>query len=426
MSAASAQNGSASSSPRRHGPLRSCAGTCLIDILVQLRRLDLWLPVSDALGFLGAVLLVFGVLCGFMRLFAEHPYLLATFAGLVCLVISALASHRGLVRFIPQGMQDKLFRRTPFDLLTQESKVTNIIRRWVRVFLLCQEDSEQEIQTIMKGLDPEFLDKVFRQCSLEMLPYGLRRLLLPTDAYNGDPLPLQRLPAWQASRRGAARTAGVGSLMSRCVGVVPRRKVSQDEAEVLSPSGIRELLLEKKEAKRSAEQEPSLTPVLRSWVFKLVSINTLTDAIVSHVAQQGAQLATAGAGLAALLWSGAGLFFCTPRARRALSGLAFSADSQAVEATAGRMALTATTCCVLGAAASSGLTFYAYRNWMGVNRRVAHPKDVIKAAVSCALGPEPLVGTRRSSAMRPEPEIEESPENSATEFSPTRSLRSLS
>jgi len=406
MSAASAQNGSASSSPRRHGPLRSCAGTCLIDILVQLRRLDLWLPVSDALGFLGAVLLVFGVLCGFMRLFAEHPYLLATFAGLVCLVISALASHRGLVRFIPQGMQDKLFRRTPFDLLTQESKVTNIIRRWVRVFLLCQEDSEQEIQTIMTGLDPEFLDKVFRQCSLEMLPYGLRRLLLPTDAYNGDPLPLQRLPAWQASRRGAARTAGVGSLMSRCVGVVPRRKVSQDEAEVLSPSGIRELLLEKKEAKRRVVQEPSLTPVLRSWVFKLVSINTLTDAIVSHVAQQGAQLATAGAGLAALLWSGTGLFFCTPRA--------------------GRMALTATTCCVLGAAASSGLTFYAYRNWMGVNRRVAHPKDVIKAAVSCALGPEPLVGTRRSSAMRPEPEIEESPENSATEFSPTRSLRSLS
>lgn len=415
MSTAPAQNGSASSSPRRHGPPLSCVGNSLLDVIVQLRRLDLWLPVSDALGFLGSILLVCGLGCGLMRLFVEHPYLLATFAGLACLVVSALASHRGLMRFVPQRVQDKLYRRTPFDLLMQESQVTNIIRRWVRVFLLCQEDSEPEIQSIITGLDPEFLDKVFRQRSVQTLPDAMRCLLLPIDVYNGDPLPLQRSPSWQTSRKGASRTAGVGSLMARCVGVVPRRKTSTDQAEVLTPTGIRELLLEKKEAKRRAAKEPSLTPVLRNWVLKLVSIHTLTDAFVSHVAQQGVQLVSVGAGLATLLWSGAGLFFCTPKARHALSSLAFSADSHGQQK-AGRMALTATTFCVFGAAASSAVTAYAYRNWMSVNRRVAHPKDAIKAAVSSALGPE-TPGMSSSWGMRPEPEMEESPENSSTELS---------
>merc|ERR1719478_1884586 len=141
--------------------------------------------------------------------------------------------------------------------MMQESEVTNIVRRWVRVFLLCQEHSEQEIQTIVTGLDPEFLDKVFRRCSFQMLPCAIRRLLLPDERGMNNSLHLDRAPAWQPSRRGAARTAGVGSLMARCVGAVPqRRKQSSDQGEVLSPSGIRELLMEKK-AKRKAAKEPS-------------------------------------------------------------------------------------------------------------------------------------------------------------------------
>merc|ERR1740133_489724 len=154
----------------------------------------------------------------------------------------------------------------------QESEVTNVVRRWVRVALLCQEHSEEEVQTIVKGLDPEFLDKVFRRCTFQMLPGGVRRLLLPDELAG----PIDRAASWQSPRRGAARTAGVGSLMARCVGAVPpRRKASSDQAEVLSSAGIRELLMAKKEAKRKTAKEPSLTPVLRNLVFKIVAIDAV-------------------------------------------------------------------------------------------------------------------------------------------------------
>jgi len=359
--------------------------------LAHLRRLDLWVPVSDALAVLGVGLLVYGLTCGLRRLLSEYSNLFACFFGLACLLGSALASHRGLLRLLPEHFQDKLFRSTPFDLMMQESEVTNIVRRWVRVWLLCQEHSEQEVQSIVKGLDPKFLDKVFKQSSFHMLPCVIRRLLLPSDH---SLVPRRTAPPWRASRRGTTRTAGVGSLMARCVDSAPPRKRSSDSVEVLSVAGIRELLEEKQQALRRAAKEPSLTPVLWKLACKIVSIEAVCDTMVSHVASQGFQLVAPCFGLlSALLCSSAGIFFCSAKA--------------------GRASIIAPALSVLGVGASAALVVYARQDWFGLGQPSSRtPKDAVEAVVPNALNTD--AGER---AARPEPEMEESPQNSSSEFS---------
>merc|ERR1719183_2251440 len=120
-----------------------------------------------------------------------------------------------------------------------------------------------------------------------------------------------------------------------------------------------------------------------------ISVDQFCNALVSHVAHQGVQIATTCAGLSALLWTGAGVFFCMPRARRALCSLVLSADLQpGAEAMAGRVALGATALSVLGAGTSFGLAVYAHRNWIAVQRTAPSMKDAVEAAVTNALGPD--------------------------------------
>jgi len=394
-----------------------------------LRRLDVWLPVSDAFSLVGGILFFCGIVCGLIRLCNEHPYLITASAGIICLMISAIASHRGLIRFLPLCLQEKLLRKTPFDLLMRESGVTNIVRRWARVFLLTQEDNEEEIRSIVKGLHPDFLDQVFRQSSMQMLPLPLRQLLLPVDAVGDDAVLLQKASSWTSSRRGPARFAGVGSLMARCVGVVPQRRPTGADTDILSPAGIRELLMEKKEAKKRVAKEPPLTPLLRSWAFRVVSFNTLRDSILSSILEQGQQLITLGAAAATVLWTGAGWVLNSPRAHRALTNLASSSSSSSsplTEIAASRLVCGATALCVLGAASSSALTVYMRRHWAYAAPPLQQPKDAIRAAVTDALGPEAV--SSHSVLVLPEPEMEESPENSSSEVNgaPARLQKSFS
>jgi hypothetical protein len=166
------------------------------------------------------------------------------------------------------------------------------------------------------------------------------------------------------------------------------------DAEVLSPAGIRNLLAEKRQLKRKAEPESSLAPVVRSTIFKIAAIDSLCDAVVSHVTHKGMQLASVCAGLFSLLWTSAGVVLCTPWARCTLGSRVFGSS--------GRHAFVvgATAFGVLGAVVSSLLAVHAQRGRMGGGQGDASSlKNTVETAVQEFIIPK-LAGTRpRSQTM---------------------------
>lgn len=323
----------------------------LLSFIAWLRWTDTRWPISASLSVTGIVLVVLGVGCGAYSMVSAHPWVAAVLAGLACLAVAALSHHGGLVTFLPLSVQDLLLRNTPFDLLFDDTEAQNMARRWGRLLLLCTPRSEEEIQTILRGLDYEFLDKVFRRGMVHMLPSICRSLLLPNLL---QPVQTNVIPRRASMEEGSWWVGGLGSLMAKYVRV-PSKSNGEVRQFDLSPAGIHKLLCQKAEEKRRLATEPALTPVLCKLVpnaVKQVASQSLQLAAVASVASSGA-------------WITSALFFCTPSARNTLRLYAFGGQASASSGErASRAALIATGLSLLGAGTSLAFALHIHQRWL--------------------------------------------------------------
>jgi len=244
----------------------------------------------------GLVLIAIGFGWAALRLMLDHPYLVLIVLGLACLVGSLVVTPGGLLRSLPPCVQDFLVRKTPFDLLYDDSRLRNFLRRWGRMQLLAIRGarSESEIGRIVEDLDPAFVDTVLGKTFLQIVPASVRRLLVPATREDAD----MRVPVFgekalqEHDRRTAAFAAsgapGSSALSGPChlrhldgVGIHGR----------WTPAEIAQLLRAKDQARGRRITEPeigivalrvlALGPMLRSWGNILVRSAQTTVAILA-------------------------------------------------------------------------------------------------------------------------------------------------
>jgi len=387
----------------------------LPSVVRWLREKDERLPVSRILSVVGICLVAAGACCGLCSFVLTHPWLVSLLAGLMCLAVAAVAHSGGMVALLPASMQDALLRKTPFDLLVEDdTKAHSFTRRWGRVLLLSSAQSEREVHAISQGVDRAFLDMVFRQSSVHMLPGMCRSLLLPRGMAL-QPLLLEHPSAAVAPcasiipGRGRWYLGGLGYLLAAHANPSPATDGSTGggirPALDLTPAGIYNLLREKAETRqhRQVIGDPAIGPVL----CKLVPI------ALNRIVPQFLQLAA----YASMVSSGAcitsALFFCTPFAHTFLRSYVGGKGSGGRRA-ASRIAVALVSVSLFGALSSLAVA-HGSRRWL---RKAAGetPNEVdTPAAVIGSSGTMARQCTRAREHILAEPEREASPDNTSEE-----------
>eukprot|EP00927_Polykrikos_kofoidii_P057601 TRINITY_DN51756_c0_g1_i1.p1 TRINITY_DN51756_c0_g1~~TRINITY_DN51756_c0_g1_i1.p1 ORF type:complete len:470 (+),score=63.36 TRINITY_DN51756_c0_g1_i1:49-1458(+) len=278
---------------RRKG-FRRAMGRAAGSVTKLLRKADAHAPALSA-GFClaGIVLVTVGLCLAIWAIVRSAPIAVCTIVGgCGCLVLAAVANHRGLAELLPRSWRHLLLKQTPIDLLIEYPQATDLLRRWCRVFLLCQARSENDIQAIVKGVDPEFLDKIFRRRAIHVLPPGLRWLLWP-DA-------------------GKEVTTSPGAPVSDAFRFAR-------QCTPLSPNFFRTVLRKTKEGRRRLCSEPALSPVLQALLH--ASSEASLDVSARHLPAGRSSMhfrAVMATALSAVCITSA-VFAKTPAGRSALS-----------------------------------------------------------------------------------------------------------
>lgn len=377
----------------------------LLGIASWLREADERLPVSRILSVVGICLVAVGACCGVCSLILTYPWLVSLLVGFMCLAVAAVAHHGGMVALLPASMQDALLQKTPFDLLLDDTPAHSYTRRWGRVLLLSSARSESEVHAISQGVDRAFLDMVFRQSSVHMLPGICRSLLLPRSLAV-QPTLLEQPSAVVAPCAsvipGGGRwwLGGLGYLLAAHANSLPAKDCSGGggggirPALDLTPAGIHALLRQKADIRqqRQVVGDPALGPVLS----KLVTIGM--NGIIPQFLQLAAYTSMVSSG--ACITSA--LFFCTPFAHTFLRFYAVGGKGSASRRAASRIAVTAFSLSLLGALSSLALAHGIRRRWL--------LKTLASGEVVTPSGVEAAVLT--------EPEREASPDNTSEEGEP--------
>eukprot|EP00929_Paragymnodinium_shiwhaense_P048865 TRINITY_DN24666_c0_g3_i1.p1 TRINITY_DN24666_c0_g3~~TRINITY_DN24666_c0_g3_i1.p1 ORF type:complete len:369 (+),score=66.66 TRINITY_DN24666_c0_g3_i1:103-1209(+) len=235
--------------------------------IAALRRLEAFFPIRAVLGGTGSVCLLWGAGWATATLIRQHPYLVLIVMGLVCLLASMLASPAGLISYLPRPVQDYLLHTSMFDFWIDDSAIKSWVRRWGRIQLLCSDRSEAEVEVLVRGLDPAFVEQVMRRSLVHWLPLGWQTALLPTPLSigggkadraatvvdkSGSPVATDRTPATSSP---AAMTA------AEIVRHVRERRKAKDDKIVepgLTPVVVATLMLGLDDAKKNLSKWASV------------------------------------------------------------------------------------------------------------------------------------------------------------------------
>lgn len=277
------------------------------DVVAFLRHFQAFFPLSTVLVTAGTLLLCLGACWGVTRLLQAHPYLLVMALGLVCLVAGLAADPSGLLIHFSDQAQQLLLKKTVFDFVIDDAGMQNQARRWVRMLLLCYTTDSDNIATILEGMDPRFLDTVFRKRFIEYLPHPVSRVLLPEH--------LEGIPLDSSSVVSETRPTRPPEKHKKCVSswqnascaieVASRlRRTARPDAEVeaIHHSYVKRLVVEKKEDINARVFEPSLAPVIQASFdrYRKELLRSLVPGRIFFV-----QVAQAAAGTVAAYWWGA-------------------------------------------------------------------------------------------------------------------------
>lgn len=213
------------------------------------------------------------------------PWLVPVGLGAVCFALSLISKPDGLVSLLPKDLQDFLTQTAVFDLLYDDSNMQNMVRKWGRIMMLVQERPEHEVAVIMKDLDKDFVDSIFRRTLLQWFPVGVRRLMLPEDVDErvSSCLEAARLDSRKGMppRRKSYRVRPPTRLPSV---ILPA--TAAVHAEELTPAAIVDLMRDRSEKRIQAISEKPLLPAILS--LKMMSAVATWKAIASKGMQAAA------------------------------------------------------------------------------------------------------------------------------------------
>eukprot|EP00913_Durusdinium_trenchii_P007688 g7223.t1 len=159
-------------------------------VITMLRSAEARLHFGAPLGVLGLVLMLAGGVWALTRFLVNNSFIFLLLAGLMCVLVSLAADPRGLLRYVPEEMQDFLFNKRVFDILYDDTPVINAIRKWGPVQLLISQDgtSQGAIRHLVEHTEPEVLRFVLCRSFFSFLPGPLRLLLLPARSLSKEGL----------------------------------------------------------------------------------------------------------------------------------------------------------------------------------------------------------------------------------------------
>ncbi|CAE7392172.1 unnamed protein product [Symbiodinium sp. KB8] len=239
--------GAASSQEEK--PLTPKSGEALSSIAC-LRAFEAQFHFRGALAAIGGVLLLAGCFWAAVRFLTSQSYLIPILAGVVCIAISAAADPQGLLRHLPAEVQDFLLNRRIFDIIHDDSPVTNAIRKWGRVQLLAMQSGSSEgvVREIVQSMGPDFVNFILCRSFLSFFPSLLQQLMLP----EAPPLGADEGVSAGKSKSGLARTAARSDAWPQ-----------EDGREGAPPiSWILRFLQQRNEAKMQKVTEPELLPLV--------------------------------------------------------------------------------------------------------------------------------------------------------------------
>ncbi|CAK8987113.1 Uncharacterized protein SCF082_LOCUS839 [Durusdinium trenchii] len=160
------------------------------EVITMLRSAEARLHFGAPLGVLGLVLMLAGGVWALTRFLVNNSFIFLLLAGLMCVLVSLAADPRGLLRYVPEEMQDFLFNKRVFDILYDDTPVINAIRKWGPVQLLISQDgtSQGAIRHLVEHTEPEVLRFVLCRSFFSFLPGPLRLLLLPARSLSKEGL----------------------------------------------------------------------------------------------------------------------------------------------------------------------------------------------------------------------------------------------
>mmetsp|Transcript_25424 Transcript_25424/g.59167 ORF Transcript_25424/g.59167 Transcript_25424/m.59167 type:complete len:334 (+) Transcript_25424:34-1035(+) len=160
-------------------------GHASFDLISALRKAEGSFQISVFLKHGGVACLVVGLIWAVWSTIVRHPYIIFITSGILCWLASAVACEAGLLASAPEGVQDLLLKRSPFDIIVHDdAPFVNLARRWGRMLLLSYRRNPAEVEHVVDGLQPKFVTWVFRR-NLELLPNSVQRALLPEAAGTG-------------------------------------------------------------------------------------------------------------------------------------------------------------------------------------------------------------------------------------------------
>lgn len=276
----------------------------------------------------GLALISIGFIWGALQFFRAFPFVMFVLLGVASLLASFVADRNGLLKYLPQGVQDVLMNGTLFDLFFDDVAGINLARKWGRVQLLALQDgkSEGEVQKIIEVMDPEFLSMVLQRPYLHFLPSTMVRLLLPEVTVAAElehPISGKAACSQVLGIRPSASAGGIladdfcssfhpsSSSSSSRVSPIATSALQAESREQapLTSQWITEFLRSKTEEKLSRIVEPEIMPV----VLSSMGIETQLKRLASSAIKVFKVCSTAAAGcwiLAAgyfFSWSGTGV-----------------------------------------------------------------------------------------------------------------------
>ncbi|OLP91148.1 hypothetical protein AK812_SmicGene27201 [Symbiodinium microadriaticum] len=147
-------------------------------------------------------------------------------------------------------VQDFLLNRRIFDIIHDDSPVTNAIRKWGRVQLLAMQSGSSEgvVREIVQSMGPDFVNFILCRSFLSFFPSLLQQLMLP----EAPPLGADEGVSAGKSKSGLARTAARSDAWPQ-----------EDGREGAPPiSWILRFLQQRNEAKMQKVTEPELLPLV--------------------------------------------------------------------------------------------------------------------------------------------------------------------
>jgi len=228
--------------------------------IAYLRAAEAQFHFRGALAAIGGVLLLAGCFWAAVRFLTSQSYLVPILAGIVCIAISAAADPQGLLRHLPEEVQDFLLNRRIFDIIHDDSPVTNAIRKWGRVQLLAmQSGSSEGVREIVQSMGPDFVNLVLCRSFLSFFPSLLQQLMLPVVI----PLGADEGVSAGKSKSGLARPAAAWPQEDGRPGAPPI-------------SWILRFLQQRNEAKMQKITEPELLPLVVPNIFGVLTERSRT------------------------------------------------------------------------------------------------------------------------------------------------------